>query len=95
MAFSLEISSRAEEQIQKIMENKSRKGLQKQLKKAFRLLRDNPRHPGLNSHLIGECDGMKVWTSYVQNRTPQAHRILWTYGEAKEVIYILQVIPHY
>lgn len=95
MAFQLENSSEAEAQITKIMEDKSKKGLQKQLKKSLKLLRENPRHPGLNSHLLGECEGMKVWTSYVQNKTPQAYRVLWTYGEKKDTIFILQVIPHY
>ena len=95
MAFSLEVSSEAESQISEIMNTKSKVGLQKQLKKAFKLLQNNPRHPGLHSHLLGECDGMKIWTSYVQNKTPQAYRILWTYGEVKNTIFILQVIPHY
>ena len=27
--------------------------------------------------------GIKIWTSYVQNNTPQAHRILWTYSDKK------------
>ena len=89
------MSSQAKIQIQEIMKSNSSKGLQKQLKKAFKYLQNNPRHPSLKSHLFQEVSREKVWTSYVQNNTPQAHRILWIYGEKKKTIYILQVRPHY
>ena len=82
-------------QIKKIVKDKSSKGLQKQLKKAFQHLQNNPMYPSLKSHSLQKIDGLKVWTSYVQNKTPQAYRILWTYGKEKKTIYILQVIPHY
>ena len=95
MPFKLEMTSQAEQQITEIMKDNSKQGLQKQLKKALKLLSENPRHPGLNSHPIGEIEGVKVWTSYVQNKTPQAHRILWSYAIVKNTIYILQVVPHY
>lgn len=98
MSFKLTITPEAKAQIQAIMDDASKTGLQKQLKKAFGFLSANPKHPGLNSHpLVGseKTLGIKVWTSYVQNRTPQAHRILWTYGTKKDEIVILSVIPHY
>ncbi len=95
MSFTLEMTSQAEQQIHDIMMDKSKSGLQKQLKKALRLLSENPKHPGLNSHPIGDIDGVKIWTSYVQNNSPQAHRIVWFYAIIKNTIYILQVIPHY
>ena len=84
--FSLKISSLAKEQIEKIMQDRSSKGLQKQLKKSFKHLQNDPKHPGLNSHLLSEVDGVKVWTSYVQNNTPRAYRILWSYGDQGKVI---------
>ncbi len=98
MPFKLEITPEAKAQIQAIMDDAAKAGLQKQLKKAFGFLSANPKHPGLNSHpLIGseKTLGIKVWTSYVQNRTPQAHRILWSYGKQKDEIVVLSVIPHY
>lgn len=98
MPFSLTLTPEAKEQIRAIMDDPSRSGLQKQLRKAFGFLSQNPKHPGLNSHpLVGseKSLGVKVWTSYVQNRTPQAHRVLWTYGTKKDEIVILAVIPHY
>jgi hypothetical protein len=98
MKFKLQMTLEAKSQLQSIMGNKSRLGLQKQIKKCLGLLSQNPRHPGLNSHpLIGseESTGIKIWTSYVQNKTPSAHRILWTYSKSKSEIIILQIIPHY
>lgn len=89
------MSSEAQSQIEAIMSDASKKGLQKQLRKCLGFLKNDPKHPGLNSHPIGELSGVKVWTSYVQNNTPQAYRVLWTYGTTKNTIYLLQVIPHY
>lgn len=92
------MTSEAKLQLQKIMTDSSKMGLQKQLKKCLGLLSSNPRHPGLNSHpLVGseESTGLKIWTSYVQNKTPSAHRVLWCYSNTKKEIIILQVIPHY
>ena len=85
-------------QLSAIMQDKSKTGLQKQLKKTLGLLSDNPKYPSLKSHpLIGseEATGLKIWTSYVQNNTPAAHRILWTYSRTQKEIIILQIIPHY
>ena len=45
--------------------------LYKKMGKAMRLLANNPRHPGLNSHEIDSLSrryGMKVWESYLENR---------------------------
>ena len=98
MPFRLTITPEAKLQIQTIMDDAAKPGLQKQLRKAFGFLSANPKHPGLNSHPVIASEktlGVKVWTSYVQNRTPQAHRILWTYGTKKDEIVILSVIPHY
>lgn len=96
--FTLAMTPEAEKQIETIMNDRSRYGLQKQIKKAFGFLSENPRHPSLHSHLLENSEkiyGVKVWTSYVQNNTPQAHRILWTYGQKQSEIIILNVIPHY
>ena len=97
MSYELRMTPEAEKQISLIMNDKSRTGLQRQLKKALGNLRRDPRYPALHSHLLSgseEAMGIKIWTSYVQNNTPQAHRILWTYGK-KEQIVVLGVVPHY
>ena len=54
--------------------------------KAMVLLANNPRHPGLQSHEIEVLTsryGTKVWCSYLQNNTPAAGRIFWSYGPDK------------
>lgn len=96
--FELLLSSEAKEQIAAIMQDSSKTGLQKQLKKALNHLIQNPHHPGLNSHPISQFDkifGGKVFSSYVQNNTPQAHRILWLYGPKTKQLTIVSVMPHY
>ena len=97
-SFELLLSTSAKGQIQTIMDNPAKRGLQKQLKKAFRHLSKNPTHSGLSSHPIAQFDqifGGKVFSSYVQNNTPQAHRILWVYGPKPKQITVVAVIAHY
>lgn len=70
----------------------------KKVNKTLRLLRDvGPRHPGLNSHkyhsMVGP-NGEDVWESYVENRTPGAWRIFWTYGPNADELTIITVGPH-
>lgn len=98
MQFKLQMTPEAKEQLSTIMNESSKSSLQKQIKKCFKLLSENPRHPGLNTHpLVGseESTGLKIWISNVQNKTPAAHRILWSYSKTKQEIIILQIIPHY
>ena len=97
-SFELFFLDSTRAQIKEIEEDRSRQGLIKQLKKALRHLSENPNHPGLKSHPMKNLDdiyGTKVFSSYVQNNTPQAHRILWTYGPKAKQITVLAVIPHY
>lgn len=96
--FELVLTDEAKAQIQTIETDRANRGLVKQLKKALLHLSANPSHPGLQSHPIAQFDkifGGKVFSSYVQNHTPQAHRILWLYGPRPKQITIVAVIPHY
>jgi hypothetical protein len=71
--------------------------LYKKMGKAMRLLANNPRHPGLNSHEIDALSrryGMKVWESYLENKSSRAGRIFWIYGPDKQEITILGLEPH-
>ena len=92
------MTSEAEAQIAGIMDDPARSGLQKQLKKALGNLSRNPLHPGLHSHPMEAFEKVyqtKVFSSYVQNNTPQAHRILWAYGPKPRQLTVLTVMPHY
>lgn len=71
--------------------------LYKLIGKALVLLANDPRHPGLQSHEITSLSaryGQKVWESYLQNNTPAAGRIFWTYGPAKGDITVIGLEPH-
>ena len=67
------------------------------LVKAMVLLANNPKHPSLQSHEIEVLTSRyrtKVWCSYLQNNTPAAGRIFWSYGPDKGDITILAIEPH-
>jgi hypothetical protein len=71
--------------------------LLKKLRKTILFLAENPAHPGLSSHEIRPLSdryGQKVWQSYLENRTPAAGRLFWTYGPRKGVITIIGLEPH-
>lgn len=58
----------------------------KKIRRALARLEQNPRYPGLNSHQYESFPvdkDVKVWDSYVENRTPSAWRIFWCYGSDK------------
>ena len=77
--------------------NKNEQQLYKKLGKTLYLLSNNPRYPGLNSHEISSLTkryGIKVWESYLENKTPGAARIFWVYGPDKEDITIIGLEPH-
>ncbi|MBF0568728.1 MAG: hypothetical protein HQK95_07645 [Nitrospirae bacterium] len=83
-----------------IVKLKFDKGLAKRrnaVKKAIRLLAQNPKHPGLNTHeftTLKGPNGEKVFVAYAEQSTPAAYRIFWHYGPGKEQITILAITPH-
>ena len=69
----------------------------KKLVKALVFLSQNPRHPGLASHAIDDLTrkyGIKIFQSYLENRTPAAGRLFWAYGPDKGDITVLAIEPH-
>jgi hypothetical protein len=65
--------------------------------KALGYLSANPRHNSLASHEIEDLTrkhGVKIFQSYLENKTPAAGRMLWAYGPDKGDITILAVEPH-
>lgn len=69
----------------------------KKLVKCIQMLGNNPKHPGLNSHEISSLSekyGVKVWQSYLENRTPGAGRIYWVYGPKPGNITVVGIEPH-
>ena len=77
--------------------NKDEMKLYKKVGKAMKLLATDPRHPGLESHEISSLSkryGMKVWESYLENKTPGAGRIFWVYGPNRGDLTIIGLEPH-
>ena len=74
-------------------------GLFKQVEKCVRLLRTDPRHPGLRTHEYSSIENpfdsrKKVFEAYVQNQTPGAYRVFWCYGPGDREITIIAITPH-
>jgi hypothetical protein len=75
----------------------SKKKQYKAVKKAIKLLANNPRHPSLQTHEFVSLrgpKGEKVFEAYAEQDTPGAYRILWYYGPLKGIITILVIMPH-
>lgn len=57
----------------------------------------DPHYPGLNSHEIEALSkryGLKVWESYLENKTSKARRMFWVYGPGKMEITVIGLEPH-
>jgi hypothetical protein len=84
MPYKLRFAKAAQETL-KALENgdgNDRAKLRK-VRRALARLEQDPKHPGLASHLYESFPvglSVKVWDSYVENRTPSAWRIFWHYG---------------
>lgn len=84
---------------QKIKKSSQAEGLFKQVAKTIKLLKENPRHPSLNTHEYSAIPNpfdknAKVFEAYVQNKTPGAYRVFWCYGPDKKDITIIAITPH-
>ena len=67
------------------------------LGKTLKFLRSNPKHPGLNSHEIEVLSNryrIKVFQSYLENRTPSAGRMYWVYGPNRKEITSVGLEPY-
>jgi len=74
-------------------------GLFKQVHKALKYRRENPKQPSLQTHEYQSLEHpfdkkQKVFEAYAQNKTPGAYRIFWCYGPGKKEITILAITPH-
>lgn len=64
---------------------------------ALKKLSSNPMYPSLKSHEITELSrrySMKVWQSYLENKTSGARRMYWVYGPGQQEITIIGLEPH-
>ena len=64
---------------------------------ALKKLSEDPFYPSLHTHEIGELSkryGMRVWQSYLENKTSGAMRMYWVYGPEQNDITIIGLEPH-
>ena len=65
--------------------------------KSLAFLSADPRHNSLASHEISELSrkhGLKIFQSYLENKTPAAGRMFWAYGPDKGDITVLAIERH-
>jgi len=89
-------ASRKEKGIKK---SSKQEGLYRQARKTVELLRQNPRHPGLQTHKYHSLPNPyaphgAVFVAYVQIRTAAAYRIFWCYGPGKGELTIIAITRH-
>lgn len=97
MRFKIGFADLADEQMNELELSKSKKAVLKQVNKALGYMETNLKHPSLKTHKFDEMEspfGGDVFESYVQNKTPGAYRIFWSYGPHKGEITILAITPH-
>lgn len=96
MQFKLKFSEEAGLKLEELKQDKSRKGLLKQVNRVLGFMETNLRHPSLNTHKFSgmTCRLGDVFETYAQNNTPGAYRIFWAYGPGKRELYILDITPH-
>jgi hypothetical protein len=95
MRFELLFTEKADSQLD-ILES-SKEIILKAVRKTLALMETVLRHPSLQTHEYSDLEGangVKVFESYAQNRTPGAYRIFWHYGPQKGQITVVAIVPH-
>jgi hypothetical protein len=105
MHRELRFTPTADEQLDRIENDPSLKGVLKQVRKTLGYLETNLRAKSLQTHEFESLTrryGKKVFEAYVQQETPGAYRIFWNYGpdeidnngERIAIITIVAITPH-
>jgi len=97
MKFALRFTPASIETLDELKHNPSLKKRYNAVKKALKLLSDNPRHPSLQTHQyysISGPDDEKVFEAYAEQNTPDAYRIFFYYGPKRGEITVFAITPH-
>jgi hypothetical protein len=105
MRRKLRFTPTAGEQLDRIENDPSLKGVLKQVRKTLGYLETNLRAKSLQTHEYESLTrryGKKVFEAYVQQKTPGAYRTFWHYGpdeidkngERIAIITIVAITPH-
>lgn len=77
--------------------SKNEEKLYKKWGNTLKKLAADPFYPSLQTHEIPPLTkryGMKVWQSYLENKTSDAMRMFWVYGPDQQEITIIGLEPH-
>jgi hypothetical protein len=97
MTFFLSFTPEAKESLKELKHSAHLEKRFKAVSKALKLLADNPRHPGLQTHPYASLCGLngeKVFEAYAEQNTPAAYRIFFYYGKARGEIVVFAITPH-
>jgi len=97
MIFELIFTEKADSQLESLEHSKGRKIVLKAVRKTLGLMETDLRHPSLHTHEYSDLEGAngeKVFESYAQNKTPGAYRVFWHYGQQKNQITVVAIVPH-
>ena len=97
MICKIRFAELADDQMDILKADKTKKGILKQVNKVLGYMETNLKHPSLNTHEFDAMEspfGGDVFESYAQNNTPGAYRIFWAYGPNKGEITVLAITPH-
>jgi hypothetical protein len=87
LSFELKYTLEAHQQYSDLSRAKHLTTQFKAVRKALRLLQENPAHPSLKTHKYDSLIGpgkTEVFEAYAQNNTPGAWRIFWCYHPPKK-----------
>ena len=97
MSFFLSFTPSAKQDLKELKRSAHLEKRFKAVSKALKLLADNPRHPGLQTHPYTSLLGPhreKVFEAYAEQHTPAAYRIFFYYGKAQGEIVVFAITPH-
>ena len=97
MRFALYFTPGAIETLNELKQDLSLKKRYNAVKKALKLLSENPRHPSLQTHQyysIFGPDRKKIFAAYAEQSTPAAYRIFFYYGPKRGNITVFAITPH-
>ena len=95
--FEIYLTDNAREELRLLRKDKSKEKRFKAVSKALKLLAQNPRHPGLETHGFTSLQGPsgeKVFEAYAEQATPAAYRVFWYYGSRRRQITVIAITPH-
>jgi len=97
MIFFLFFTPTAKKDLKELKESPHLEKRFKAVSKALKYLKENPRHPSLQTHKytsLSGPNGEEVFEAYAEQDTPAAYRIFFFYGKARGEIVVFSITPH-